>query len=265
MATMLRSLHRLLALLGLMLLLPAAWGQQRILPSFWDLDKAVESEQDYIQFRKPDTGRILMVSASRVQMLVSVRSAIEKTADIKAKLYLTDSGLPYPNAMSGRGGGGAYVAVNAAMVELLGEDADAVAALLGHEYAHLALKHRDQREQRGALEETAGSLLGALLGMAGVPLADAMTSVGGTVMSRAFNRDEEREADEQGMRYAVSAGYAASGGVRLWSLMNQRLADAPKGSSFLATHPAGAERLETMRALAERLQPAATAPDATAK
>jgi predicted Zn-dependent protease len=164
---------------------------------------------------------------------------------------LTDLGGRAPNAFATRSGQGVLVALNLAMLELMGDDVDALAAVLGHEYAHLALHHGEIRREREQALHGLGAILGLALARGRGSTALRMTQFGTTAISRSFSRDEERAADEHGLRYAAAAGYSAHGGVRAWERM------AARGNSinlpFLATHPATAERLQSMRMLASTM------------
>src|SRR5690606_37900230 len=60
-------------------------------------------------------------------------------------------------------------------------------------------------------------------------------------------RDEERDADREGFKYAVEAGYDPRGAVRLWEKMQAR--SSGFAIPFLNTHPVTKERVETMKTL----------------
>lgn len=152
-----------------------------------------------------------------------------------------------PNAFVVTEGNRARVALSMGMLELLGGDEAAWAALLGHELAHLDLRHRDSRKDRQQTRATASGVAGVLLSIAGVPLGDLLAESASTLVDRSYSREEERAADLRGVDLMREAGYDPAGALRLF----ERLAAANQSGSlpFLSTHPSGAERVETMRAL----------------
>jgi len=185
---------------------------------------------------------------ARIQLVRDVKRRIEQQSGLTARFAVTDMAMPKPNAFSTSDDKGNLVAINIAMLNLLGDDADALAAVIGHEYAHLALEHRKARATRESVRVGVSAILGAILGRYGVPAAGTLTDVGTSMISTTFSRDEERDADEKGISYAAAAGYSVEGGIRAW----ERMSSSGSGGSipFLSTHPAPAERIETMRKLA---------------
>ena len=238
------------SLLALSCALPAG-AQLGAQPALWDAEAlAAQATGPSVDFTRQGA-LVAQVPAERVRVLVDAKQRLEAAAGVTAKLMLTDLGGPAPNAFATRSKQGVLVALNLAMLELMGDDADALAAVLGHEYAHLALHHGEIRREREMAMQGLGAILGLALSRGRGRTALRMTQFGTTAISRGFSRDEERAADEHGLRYAAAAGYSAQGGVRAWERM------ASRGNSislpFLATHPATEERLQSMRMLANAM------------
>ncbi|HEX9185270.1 MAG TPA: M48 family metalloprotease [Burkholderiales bacterium] len=239
------------SLLALISALPAG-AQLAGRPALWDAEALVaQAAGPTVDFTRQGT-LVAQVPVERVRGLVDAKQRLEAASGVTAKLMLTDYGGRSPNALATRSRQGVLVALNLAMLELMGDDADALAAVLGHEYAHLALHHGEIRREREEAMVGLGTILGlALAGRRHARTAMGTAQFGITAISRSYSRDEERAADAHGLRYAVAAGYSAQGGVRAWERM------AAKGNSFympfLATHPATGERLQDMRALASAM------------
>lgn len=142
------------------------------------------------------------------------------------------------------------VAVNFAMVEQLGEDKDAWAALLGHEFAHIELNHIDMRKKRQVDEIRRGNLIGIALTVLGVPLGSWVAQGSTTLVERGFSRDDERDADRVGVEMMVRAGFDPEGAVRMQSQLAKVGTDS--GLSFLNSHPGGEERVVAMRELVRK-------------
>lgn len=179
---------------------------------------------------------------------------LEVAGDISPDIVVI-TGRP-ANAFASIQDGKPWVAVNFGMAELLGEDADAWAALLGHELAHLSLKHNEIRQKRRNVEDAGSGLLGIALGIAGVPFGSALADASAALVGRGYTRDDEREADRAGVALMVRAGFDPAGAVRL----QESLARVEDSASlpFLSTHPGGEERVASMRELVRehtRIQP----------
>jgi predicted Zn-dependent protease len=73
-----------------------------------------------------------------------------------------------------------------------------------------------------------------------------------------FSREEERDADRDGLRYAAAAGFDPYGAVRVWERM---AAGGERPVRFLSSHPTSDERVQNMRALAAELAPSPGVPE----
>lgn len=193
----------------------------------------------------------LRAAQAAVQQVIAVMRVKESPL-----ILITEGALP--NAFLFFNGSKPHVAANIGMLNLLGDDEAAWAALFGHELAHFTQRHRDTRADRQSVSDTAGGLLGAALALAGVPLGSLIADSATTLVERGYTRDDERDADRLGVQAMVRAGYDPEGAVRL----QEKLAGAggDKPLPFLSTHPSGSERVESMRALAREL--ARPVPDA---
>jgi predicted Zn-dependent protease len=108
---------------------------------------------------------------------------------------------------------------------------DRLAAVLGHEVAHLTEDHVKERVRRAVGTGLFGAIGGAVTGMQSQEAAQV-------VFQLPFQREQENEADLVGMQYAARAGYNPAAALELWREMggsgNQRGQRPPE---FLSTHP----------------------------
>lgn len=187
------------------------------------------------------------VSREKVRLLIDVKNGIEAVAlGVYADLLIASP--KEPNAFASFHNGRPVVGITLGMLEMVGWDRSAYAAVIGHEFAHLALHHGQARTQREGVGRTAGAILGVILSQAGVPMGGTVADLAVTAVERSYTRDEEREADKLGFEYLVKAGYDPDGAIRLWEKMERT---SPGFSiPFLATHPISQERIESMRTLA---------------
>lgn len=128
------------------------------------------------------------------------------------------------------------------------QNADQIAAVVGHEIGHLSANHPQERISAEVATDTALRLVGGLLGANDVANADTITAalgLGAQVgLLLPYSRNQELEADAFGLRAMAGAGYDGRQALELWRRME--VAGGPRGPDFLATHPAPAARIDAM-------------------
>ncbi|HEX2162844.1 MAG TPA: M48 family metalloprotease [Thermoanaerobaculia bacterium] len=191
--------------------------------------------------------------------------------------------MPEPNAFALPGG---QIFVTRGMLDL-GLDDDMLAALLGHEIAHVALDHHSKMQRRATLMNLLGQalLVGVLIGADGgsQPHADdpgarwdpevrnqrgemiqgaaATSLIVSELLLRSFSREHEDQADAEGQRWAAAAGFDPAGANRLFVLMQSRLPQS-KQYGYWRTHPFFDERVRAGGARAGLLKRDDTPADA---
>lgn len=148
---------------------------------------------------------------------------------------------PTPNAFALPGG---KIGVHTGMVELA-ENADQLAAVIGHEIGHVLLHHGNERASQSMLTQTAlqaGAI--ALSGMDPIQQQAIVTSLGvgaqyGILLP--YSRSHESEADEVGQQLMASAGFDPEAAVDLWRNMQKQGGQAPP--EFMSTHPSNQTRI----------------------
>lgn len=125
---------------------------------------------------------------------------------------------------------------------------DALAAVIGHEIAHLTQDHVMERAKKRRRTEALVLLGGAATGMRG-EVRDAAT----IFRTLPYAREQETEADRVGLDYMAQAGFDPRASLMLWKNMSsQRGRD--EVPEFLSTHPADDVRMdELVRAFASTL------------
>ncbi len=215
-------------------------------PLTWRADRIASNSAAYTRLTNSTGETIATIQTARARRLMTIKNRLATASGQEAELFVM--GGKEPNAASTVSKGRPLVAVNIGMIELMQDDDDAYAAVLGHELAHLALGHRAIREQRESARSMASSILGVALGADGVPGSNTIADLGTQVVTTAYSRDEERDADRAGIGYMKRAGFNPQGAIRAW----ERMSAASSGPMipFLSSHPQSAERLETMKRLA---------------
>jgi len=207
--------------------------------AWWDRHTA----QD-VEIHLPD-GRTRLLSGGDLYNARESFIQVSRHARVEATLALVDNeGI---NAFAWTEGGEHFVALTLDTLHQLGLDQEALGNLLGHELAHLELRHGELREIRNERANAASTILGTVAG-AFIPFGGTAVDLGTKAIVNAYSRDEEREADERGMRLASIAGYSPCGMTRVGDVIKQ---DTPDASySFLSTHPNTDDRIKAAQKLA---------------
>lgn len=151
---------------------------------------------------------------------------------------------------------GGYIYTTRQLVGLMNNEAE-LGGVLGHEAAHVALRHSAKRQSNSTKNQIVG-ILGALLSGAVLGNSQAAQVLqkgflqGSQLLTLSFSRKQESEADTYGIRYLKAAGYDPRAmSTVLLSLANQNALDARlKGTSdqvpaWASTHPDPASRVRT--------------------
>ncbi|NLB66427.1 MAG: M48 family metallopeptidase [Lentisphaerae bacterium] len=129
---------------------------------------------------------------------------------------------------------------------------DELAAVIGHEIAHVNCRHSTEAMTR---QIGPNILLG--IGMVWATLAEKddlqllfgglMLAYNGLVVTK-YSRKDELEADRVGMMYMAQAGYHPEAAVRVWErLAKARESQIAKPLSIFATHPRDTKRAQELR------------------
>lgn len=158
-----------------------------------------------------------------------------------------------PNAFALPGG---KVGVNTGILPITQTDAG-LAAVIGHEVAHVVARHGGERMSQNLLTSLGGTALDVGLGVgAGVSpqarrLAMGAFGVGTQVgVLLPYSRAHEIEADRLGMIYMARAGYDPREAVAFWERMARYKAGDGGGRgvpSILSTHPVDSDRIANLQ------------------
>ena len=228
-------------LTALLLLAGCATG-----PKFYSEDYlAGISEQQFSQLkqelpRATDPEAIALVE--RVSRRIANAVADEMpAADWEFVLFRQESA----NAFAMPGG---KIGVFTGLLNFVDSDAE-LAAVIGHEIAHVELEHANQRMSAEALRALGG--VGAVVltedmeedDRNKVLLAYGIGTQLGAILP--YSRYHEREADRRGLMIAARAGYDPRAAIAFWEKMQGAGGSAPP--EFLSTHPSYRTRLQTLR------------------
>ncbi|MFA4029811.1 MAG: hypothetical protein GDYSWBUE_001105 [Candidatus Fervidibacterota bacterium] len=193
---------------------------------------AVEVEREY--------GGAL-VSGVHVERLQRVGSKIASVCPRKDVSYTFKvlNNDEWVNAVSLPGG---FVYVTKRLMDLCSTDEE-LAYVVGHEVAHIAMKHaRKQISERLALGVAASVF---------VPDSEIVrmgVSVALALHERGYSRSHEREADKYGVIYMMQAGYNPIGALKVLNMFLRMEGSRDSAiTRLLRTHPHPRERLQYVR------------------
>ena len=145
---------------------------------------------------------------------------------------------------------GGKVAVYTGLFKVVKSDAD-LAVVIGHEVAHVAAGHGNERVSQQLL--ATGGALALQFGISDMDSSDrqmimAAYGAGSTLgVILPYSRYHESEADEIGLLYAAKAGYDPRAAIGFWERMEAQKSGSPP--EFLSTHPSGSTRIRKLNQL----------------
>lgn len=137
---------------------------------------------------------------------------------------------------------GARVGIYSGLLNVA-QNQDQLAAVIGHEIAHVTEKHSLERINREMTTQVGVVAANAALG--GNSATAQVLQMGAQVgLSLPFSRGNETEADVVGLQFMAAAGFNPRESVTLWQ--NMAKADKLGPPQFLSTHPSGDSRIQDL-------------------
>lgn len=154
---------------------------------------------------------------------------------------------PEYNAFAGPGG---HIFIYTGLLAAMDSESE-LASILAHEIAHVTNRHiseKIERSKKVGVGTMAGLLAGILLGVGGSAAASQAVVAGalatGQAMMLAFSREEELEADGDGLKYMDKAGYSVEGSLTILNkIRNKEWFGTKQVPAYLRTHPAVEARI----------------------
>ena len=144
---------------------------------------------------------------------------------------------------------GGHMYVYTGLLRLCGNEAE-LASVMAHEISHVACYHHGESLTR---QYGYALLMGILLGEEPSATAQLVAQLVGTLGTMKFSRQDEREADQMGMRILFQGGYKPEAMV---SFMNKMIEEnARKGGAnppkIFSSHPPTAERMQYLNEMVQ--------------
>jgi len=189
----------------------------------------------------------LVQDRATIDFVACVADAIVGTLEGKeAALYweLAIVNQPDINAFVMPGG---KIVVKAGLLSMT-ENQHQLAAVLGHEVAHVTAHHANERASRGELTSYGVEVLAIILGGGYYNQTQgaysALSTANSLGLSNPFTRMQETEADVIGLEYMARAGFDPRESVELWKNMNAN--GETKVPEVMSTHPSGETRIDSL-------------------
>ena len=123
-----------------------------------------------------------------------------------------------------------------------------LAAVIGHEIAHVTAEHSAERASRGKVSgvgiQVAAVLLGGGHQGATYTAYEALNQGAAFGIMLPFSRNQESEADVIGLKYMARAGFDPRQAVPLWQNMMNEAGKEP--AEFMSTHPSSEKRIDAL-------------------
>ncbi len=168
----------------------------------------------------------------RVERLVA-RLAKAAPPSVRAwHVYLVED--PRPNAFTT---GGGHLFITTGMVRLLGDD-EKIATVLAHEMAHNTLAHVIYAREKKAMARDAHAFSWELARSTNMEwLGKSLSFLVNTTLN-SYSRQQEDEADAEGLDYLVRAGWEPQVALRTFDVLAEHYHDAPELKNFFyGNHP----------------------------
>lgn len=194
--------------------------------------------QQVVQQIGPYEDRELQAYVDRLGRELAARS---ERPDLPWHFTVVDD--PSVNAFALPGG---YVYVTRGLLDHLGSEAE-LASVMGHEIGHVTARHSVNQLSKAQLTQI-GLTVGMILSPEAARYGDLANLAGGLMFLK-FSRDDERQADDLGLRYISRSGYPPQAMSTVFTLLS-RVSKVEHGGrlpEWLATHPNPEERLERMQ------------------
>ena len=142
---------------------------------------------------------------------------------------------------------GGFIYVTRGLLTHLDSEAE-LAMVVGHEIGHVTARHSASQMSKAQL-----ATLGFGIGMVAVPELQRFGGLGETglgLLFLKFGRDDERQADELGLRYSSRLGYDPNESARAMDLLDRvsRASGEGRMPGWLSTHPDPGDRYQTLLA-----------------
>lgn len=188
----------------------------------------------------------LVTNPDTIQFVTCVAEAIVGSLEGQPAMFEWELAIfnqPQVNAFVLPGG---KISVYQGLLQVAKNDAQ-LAAVMGHEVAHVTERHPAERIARTNATMTGAQILSGIVG--GTPIAAQSASTAIQIGAQLglllpFTRGQESEADAVGLEFMANAGFDPRESVKLWQNMQESRDGEPP--EFMSTHPSSDTRIDKL-------------------
>lgn len=213
------------------------------------LDPSKEASLGFTEFQKMKQTKKISTDPGYNSLVQRVGARLSKVMPVpNAQWEFVVFEDPTPNAFALPGG---KVGVHTGLFQVSQNEAG-LAAVIGHEVAHVVARHSGERVSQNVLAGAAVAGAGYMLNRDGRDgaIPTAALGAGALVATRAWSRNQELEADRMGAIFMARAGYDPREAVELWKRFaewKQRNNSGGGMPNFLSTHPLDEKRISELQ------------------
>jgi predicted Zn-dependent protease len=184
----------------------------------------------------PELNRYINVLGDSIARLTS-------RADLDWHFFIVDS--KEVNAFAVPGG---FVYINRGLIER-SDNMSEVAGVLGHEIGHVVRRHTVKQMEKAQGANVGVTLACVLTSICNSQVAGAAINIAGGAVFARFSRQDEAEADAEGVNNVVKARISPEGMVTMFEkLLAERKARPAGVEAWFLTHPLEEDRIAAVRA-----------------
>ncbi|HEX4933699.1 MAG TPA: M48 family metallopeptidase [Gemmatimonadaceae bacterium] len=147
---------------------------------------------------------------------------------------------------------GGWVYVTRGLVERA-DSLEMLAGVLGHEISHVTRRHAVKQAEKAQKANVGLSIVCVLTGACESTLTQIGIEITGQAVFAKYSRDDEKEADEDGVRLVIRAGISPLGVPRmLQKLLDERKTHPGGVDAWFRSHPYEEERIAYTKVLIDR-------------
>ena len=210
-----------------------------------DTELAAESARQFAEMRASIP---LETDRATIDFVHCVATAVVEVLDPEFRDLPWDMAIFESDAVNAFAMPGGKIGVMTGILKAT-ENQDQLAAVIGHEIAHVTARHSNERASRSPVAnvgvQVAAILLGGGHSGATYTAYEALNAGAALGIMLPFNRAQESEADVIGLEFMARAGFDPRESVPLWQNMGAD-DDDRKVAEFMSTHPSHANRIEAL-------------------
>ncbi|HET9635663.1 MAG TPA: M48 family metallopeptidase [Gemmatimonadaceae bacterium] len=211
----------------------------------------IQMGQQYVQqinaqlpiIQDPELNRYINVLGDSIAHLTSRK-------DLDWQFFIVDA--QEVNAFAVPGG---FVYVNRGLIQRA-DQMDELAGVLGHEIGHVVRRHTVKQMEKAQGANIGVTLACVLTSICNSQAAGAAINIAGGAVFAKFSRQDEAEADAEGVKNTVQAGISPVGMVTMFQkLLEERKSRPGAVESWFLTHPLEEDRITAVQTLINQIPP----------